>query len=182
MTIYLIRHAQSAFNAVYDRTKPDPMIFDAPITDLGETQALRAREAVQALDIEQVIVSPLTRTLQTAHLIFGQRLPVRIDARVREQLTNSCDVGRTPQELAREYPHHDFDHLETCWWHDEEKDHRGISVESDAILQARADAYAQFLQESGTRSTAIVTHGNFIRALTGIQPDNCDILPFDPRK
>ena len=38
MTIYLIRHAQSAFNAVHDPNKPDPMIFDAPITELGETR------------------------------------------------------------------------------------------------------------------------------------------------
>ena len=30
VTIYLIRHAQSAFNAVHDDpNKPDPMIFDA---------------------------------------------------------------------------------------------------------------------------------------------------------
>ena len=46
MTIYLIRHAQSAFNAVYDPNKPDPMIFDAPITALGETQAQQARSEV----------------------------------------------------------------------------------------------------------------------------------------
>ena len=31
MSIYLIRHAQSAFNAVYGPNKPDPMIFDAPL-------------------------------------------------------------------------------------------------------------------------------------------------------
>ena len=56
--------------------------------------------------------------LQTAELIFGKRLPFHINATVREQLMNSCDVGRTPDELSRDYPHLDFSHLEDCWWHD----------------------------------------------------------------
>ena len=43
MSIYLIRHAQSAFNAVHDPNKPDPMIFDAPITAVSYTH-LRAHE------------------------------------------------------------------------------------------------------------------------------------------
>ena len=38
MSIYLIRHAQSTFNALYGPNEPDPMIFDAPITELGESQ------------------------------------------------------------------------------------------------------------------------------------------------
>ena len=70
MTVYLIRHAQSAFNAVHDPNKPDPMIFDAPITALGETQAQQARSEIKQLDLINVIVSPFTRTLQTAQLIF----------------------------------------------------------------------------------------------------------------
>ena len=56
MTIYFIRHAQSAFNAVYDPNKPDPMIFDAPITALGETQAQQARSEVKQLDLTNVNV------------------------------------------------------------------------------------------------------------------------------
>jgi broad specificity phosphatase PhoE len=180
MTIYLIRHAQSTFNAVYDPDQPDPMIFDAPITELGEQQARQTRNRVQHLDVERVIVSPLSRTLQTASLIFGARLPFHINAAVREQLTNSCDVGRSPTELSRDYPELDFGHLEECWWHNEAKDHRGISVESSETLQERADSFANFLRTTQVRSTAIVTHGNFIRALTGIQPDNCQIMEFDP--
>ena len=116
MTVYLIRHAQSAFNAVHDPNKPDPMIFDAPITALGKTQAQQARSEIKQLDLINVIVSPFTRTLQTAQLIFGKRLPFQINSEVREQLCNSCDVGSPPHKLARDYPHLDFDHLEDCWW------------------------------------------------------------------
>jgi broad specificity phosphatase PhoE len=138
VTIYLIRHAQSAFNAVFDRNKPDPMMFDAPITTLGETQALHARTEISQLNISNIIVSPFTRTLQTAHVMFGDTIPFQVNASVREQLCNSCDVGSMPQELAKRFPHLDFDHLDDCWWHEGEKDHRGISVEPHDILQQRA--------------------------------------------
>ena len=180
MAIYLIRHAQSAFNAVYDPNKPDPMIFDAPITVLGESQARQARAEVEKLGLEHVIVSPFTRTLQTAHLIFGDRFPFQIDAAVREQLCNSCDIGSPPEKLTALYPHLDFTHLEQRWWHEGEEDHRGISVEPEDVLQDRARVFAEGLKRDGVQSTAIVTHGNFIHALTGIQPNNCEVIKFDP--
>ena len=39
MTVYLIRHGQSEFNAVHTEGDPDPMIFDAPLTKKGRIQA-----------------------------------------------------------------------------------------------------------------------------------------------
>jgi len=174
MTIYLIRHAQSEFNAVFDPNAPDPMIFDAPLSALGRQQALDARGKVAELAISNVIVSPFTRTLQTASLIFGE------NSTVREQLSNSCDVGSHPAKLATGYPHLAFDHLPDCWWHDGEKDHRGISVEPHAVLQRRADEFVEHIQQNNMHSTAVVSHGNFIHALTGIHLDNCQIIRFEP--
>ena len=179
MTIYLIRHAQSEFNAVFDQDKPDPMIFDAPITELGSSQAMEAGEKIQHLELARIIVSPFTRTLQTADLIFGNKMAMEVNATVREQLSNSCDVGRTPDQLANDFPHHDFTNLQQCWWHDEEKDHRGISVEPDHVLQQRVAEFVSYLKRIRAHSTAIVTHGNFIRALTGNQIDNCQIIEFN---
>ncbi len=180
MTIYLIRHAQSTFNAVFQAGQPDPMIFDAPLSALGERQANEARDKVAALDLRDVIVSPLTRTLQTATLLFGERRTFQINALIREQVTNSCDVGRNPLELAQDYPHLDFSGLQEHWWHDGVVDERGIAVEPYEVLQARADAFASYLRDHKIRSTAVVSHGNFIRVLTGIQPGNCQIIEFDP--
>ena len=180
MTIYLIRHAQSAFNAVHDPNKPDPMIFDAPITELGKTQAIQARSEVEKLEIKNVIVSPFTRTLQTALLIFGKNIPFQINAIVREQLCNSCDVGSKPKELSMSFPDFNFDHLSECWWHEGDKDQRGISVEPDEVLYRRADDFINFVKLENIHSTAVVSHGNFIRALTGIKPKNCEIIEFNP--
>lgn len=181
MTIFLIRHAQSAFNAVHDPLKPDPMIFDAPITKLGEVQAQQARSQIEKFDIRTVIVSPFTRTLQTAQLIFGNRLPFQISADVREQLCNSCDIGSTPNELSKSFPSFDFNHLDERWWYDGAKDHRGIPVEPEEVLIERTNSFKTRLIRENIHSTAIVSHGNFIRALTGIKPKNCEIVSFDPR-
>ena len=181
MTVYLIRHAQSAFNAVHDLNKPDPMIFDAPITELGEMQARQARNEVERLNIKSVIVSPFTRTIQTAQLIFGSKFPFQISAAVREQLCNSCDVGSTPSKLSKNFPLLNFDHLNDCWWHEGEKDHRGIAVEPEEVLNERVSIFAEELKSKNIQSTAIVSHGNFIRALTGIKPKNCEIIEYVPR-
>jgi hypothetical protein len=82
--------------------EPDPMILDAPITALAKAQAQQAQSEVKQLDLINVIVSPFTRTLQTAHFIFGNRLPFQINSGVREQLCNSCDVGSPPHDLAKD--------------------------------------------------------------------------------
>lgn len=180
MSIYFIRHAQSEFNAAFTSGGSDPLIFDAPLSSLGQQQAIGARANIGELDIKEIIVSPLTRTLQTATLIFENSYPVAINATVREQLSFSGDVGTSPHELAIKYPHLDFDHLEDCWWHEGENNQHGYAVEPHSSLQQRADKFADFLITSNTDSTAIVTHGNFIHATTGIQPENCEIIKFDP--
>ncbi len=195
IAIYFIRHAQSKFNAVFDALKPDPMIFDAELSDLGRSQASRTGEIIDRLNITKVIVSPFTRTLQTASLIFGDQYPLEVNALVREQLSNSCDVGTHPEKLGQTYPHLDFTHLDDCWWHDGEKDLRGIAVEPDYVLRERAEHFVTHLQgnkellhsshstgkdNDDSSSIAIVSHGNFILATTGIQPANCEIIKFDP--
>ena len=104
MTIYLVRHAQSQFNAVFTSGQPDPMIYDAPLSELGSRQGEQTKSRVSRLDIRHVIVSPLTRTLQTAALLFGETRVFEVNAVVREQLLNSCDVGQAPLHLSRDYP------------------------------------------------------------------------------
>lgn len=63
--------------------------FDVDLSPQGERQALQlgARYAVQHLTV--VYVSDLWRSWKTAHLAFGERVPVVRDVRLRE-----CDYGR----------------------------------------------------------------------------------------
>ena len=43
----------------------------------------------------------------------------------------------------------------------------------------RADRFVDYMKREGIHSTAIVSHGNFIRAVTGIKPQNCEIIQFN---
>jgi len=42
----------------------------------------------------------------------------------------------------------------------------------------RANKFVDYIKRESIHSTAIVSHGNFIRALTGIKPKNCEVIQF----
>lgn len=176
MTIHLIRHGQSEFNALFDGTG-DPMIYDAPLTPLGQEQAELARAHVAELEIEHIICSPLTRAIQTAQLLFPGRTP-DVVAETREHLGHSCDIGRPPSELASSFPHLAFDHLAELWWHQGPVNENGVPVEPWETFKARMAALRAQLQAYSARPLAVVCHGHVIRELTGIDPHNCQVVPL----
>ena len=46
--VYLIRHGQSTFNAAYEQTGVDPMLFDAPLSALGVRQVAELGRSLRA--------------------------------------------------------------------------------------------------------------------------------------
>ncbi len=179
MPIYLIRHGQSEFNAVA-RDGIDPLIYDAPLTELGRAQADATRAQVKDLGIEQVICSPLTRAVQTALRIFEGTTPISVEAHHREMVCNSCDVGRHPEILALEFPTLQFDHLEPHWWHLGPENEHGVPHEPVEIFHERVRTFAPILEASTTRPLAIVGHGLFFEAMLGRMLNNCEIAQYSP--
>lgn len=175
MTIFLIRHGQSEFNAAHSDGDPDPMIFDAPLTEIGRSQADLARQEAMTLGIAQVITSPLTRAIQTALLIFGDEVPIRVVAGHRELLSHSCDVGRSPVHLAQDFPGLDFDHLDQFWWHQGPVNEHGIPVEPREVFERRISLFAQDLDRIPERPLAVVGHGDTFRELADVSMKNCEI-------
>ncbi|MEM9582099.1 MAG: histidine phosphatase family protein [Pseudomonadota bacterium] len=174
MTIHLIRHGQSEFNALFDGSR-DPMIFDAPLTPLGQEQAELTREKAARLGIAHVLCSPLTRAIQTAHLIFPDHTPTVL-AETAERLGHSCDVGRPPSDLAARFPIMAFDHLAETWWHQGPLNENGIPVEPWSSFKTRMAELREGLLRYQDRPLAVVCHGHVIHALTGTHPRNCEIL------
>ncbi|MCP3687744.1 MAG: histidine phosphatase family protein [Gammaproteobacteria bacterium] len=175
MPVYLIRHGQSEFNAAFNATGKDPMIFDAPLTEQGRRQAEQARELVEDLGIKQVITSPLTRAIQTALFIFGDTLPITVASGHRELLLHSCDVGRPPEDLRRDFPMLAFDHLSDRWWHHDPQTDERIDVEPENVFRQRISEFETGLTEIEQRPLAIVGHGNAFQAMIGRMLDNCEI-------
>jgi len=116
--IYVIRHAESEANAAMDLDNPT-YYYDAKITVKGEEQAIKAREDLKKIQFDTYICSPLTRTMQTFSIIFPGKKPL-LDPLIREQLYHSCDVGRQPNILKKEFPEFDFSNLNKYWWNNDE--------------------------------------------------------------
>ncbi len=180
MPIYLIRHGQSEFNVAYDIDSKDPKIHDAALTPKGIEQARSLRLKVQGLGIQNVIVSPLTRALQTAGYIFGENQKITVDAGAREQLSHSCDVGRSPNELAKNFPGLKFDHLPNIWWHTGVPNDLGYTIETQDVFAPRMVEFAADLAKMTPRPIAVVGHGNAFRELVGYDMKNCEIAQYNP--
>ena len=173
--IHFIRHAQSEHNAratqVVDEDvlRRDPGLRDAPLTALGHAQAEALAGELSALsEIELVVVSPLSRALQTTMAAFARhRAPRLVQPLHREMQESFCDIGRSPVELAKEFPHFDFAHLEDPWWHDGPTDGAPYPCEPLPAFEARVTAFADWLAARDEACIAVVGHGTFLRRLTG---------------
>ncbi|MEP3276298.1 MAG: histidine phosphatase family protein [Stappiaceae bacterium] len=174
MAIYFIRHGQSLFNAAYDGEQ-DPMIFDPPLTKLGEEQAARARRQIEDLGIKRVISSPLRRAIQTAQIMFDGIVPIDVRHGHHELLLHSGDVGSDVSALKAAFPELEFDHLPRRWWHHETGALDEITPEPLPVFQERMSSFVENLAEITDRPVAIVGHGNAFREITGLQFENCQI-------
>jgi broad specificity phosphatase PhoE len=181
--ILCIRQGESTFNAAWAASPTDPMHWDARLSARGREQVREARAALAAHPVELVLVSPLTRAIETALGLFDGHPAspsMEVVPLLRERLENSCDVGRRPAELAAEFARLDFAHVPDVWWHAEgEPDERGICVEPDAAVHARVAAFRESLRARPHRTIAVVGHGTFLRYLTGRPFANCEVVRFE---
>ena len=167
--------------------------FDAPLTTLGRAQARNASFRLRAaradgLRVDRVIVSPLTRTLQTARLAFRDASSTRFEAveLVRERTgVYPCDSrhGRDYLEAAfgdiATFTHVPRGSNDTHW----STEHR----ESEAQLEERVLRFLKWLwsRHADANMVLVVTHSHFIRALYDVlrlspreRPGNADVIPM----
>jgi glucosyl-3-phosphoglycerate phosphatase len=171
--MFLLRHGQSFFNLHFNRTRTDPGIEDPELTPLGIEQAQAAALELESSALTRIIVSPYTRTLQTAQPFLRMGVPFDIMHEVRERAAYTCDIGSSPARLAERFPHHDFTHLPAQWWH--------AGVETEQATLARADAFREAVAARGDgASTLLISHWAFILALTGRSVGNGELLEYDP--
>lgn len=175
-SVFLIRHGESTFNAIYAQTLVDPWLIDAPLSPKGEAQVESARDKAQALAAELVVSTPFTRALQTARGLFGESHPLVIETLHRERVTASCDIGRSPRLLAAEFPGLCFDHLGDPWWHCEDVDDNGIPNEPLEVVQERIAQFRDWLRARPEQRIAVVGHSAFFFHMTGHKFANCEIL------
>ena len=171
--IYVIRHAESEANAAVDLDNPT-YYYDARITKRGEDQALKARSVLENIHFDTFIWSPLTRTLQTFSIIFPDKKPV-IEPLIREHLFHSCDVGRQPNDLKKDFKSFDFSNLNKFWWNNNKQiNEKKIVKENFNDIKNRLDKFKLWLNECNSNSIALVSHGTFLSQITGYMLENCE--------
>jgi len=124
--IIAVRHGESEWNALRreykseeDRYSSRLYVPDCGLTPTGITQSLNAGHALEEYllntftDSEDIqvlyVVSPLRRALQTALYILQTcvkfspiSVPI-VHPDCAEVMTDSCDIGSTPEELDKEF-------------------------------------------------------------------------------
>ncbi|MCW8307352.1 histidine phosphatase family protein [Acidiphilium sp. PA] len=170
----LLRHGQSEFNLHFSATRRDPGIEDPQLTPEGHAQAQAAAAALRDMNLTRMIISPYTRTLQTAAPIIASRaLTIEIDPLIRERYAFSCDIGTSPRTLGARFPDHDFAHLPDPWWP------AGFEPEA-AVIERAAQFRARMATRPDWRETIVVSHWAFILALTGRSLMNGTWMVYDP--
>lgn len=177
-TFHFIRHAQSLHNALVLSGESDPMVRDAPLTDLGHDQARGlGSEIGSGTEFELVVITPFTRAIQTAlHAFAGAAAPRVILDLHREHLDSYCDVGSEPESLARAFPMLEFGHLKNPWWYVDPNSAAPYEKEPIEALQARVEDFSAWLKARPERTIAVVGHGTFLRHLTGHRFHNAERL------
>ena len=164
--VFCIRHGTALHNILYWYI--DKRAFsefkDTQLTDKGVKEALDLGKTWKMIkDIDLVLVSPLTRTLQTATNIFKNRnvKMIAIDEIMEHpQSFEICNQRLDKKILVDLYPHIDFsqiseDHL--IFWNDE----YDKKLELERLNKRIAD-FKKILKTFSEKNIAIVSHSSFL--------------------
>ncbi|KAK9352278.1 histidine phosphatase superfamily [Lipomyces doorenjongii] len=178
--IHVVRHAESVHNTDHDFSRLDP-----ELTALGRQQADDFRRIFPSSDeVGLIVTSPLRRTIETTLLAFADVLDKRyfevgsgkgvdggaqlvLDPGLQERSSLPCDTGSDQVVLEKIFPNLDFSGLHAGWqlkgglYAPDAVDDRASSVR-----RSLADRLVA-LQDRNRRDVAVVTHGVFMKHLSG---------------
>eukprot|EP00004_Rigifila_ramosa_P018386 TRINITY_DN4568_c0_g1_i3.p2 TRINITY_DN4568_c0_g1~~TRINITY_DN4568_c0_g1_i3.p2 ORF type:complete len:216 (+),score=56.16 TRINITY_DN4568_c0_g1_i3:4-651(+) len=165
-----VRHAQGEHNVVAEHSGLDacrnPALWDARLTAHGHQQAAAAAAVHQAVlaKAEVVVVSPLSRCIETATAMMERACPGRRVAYVAlEDVREShgwywSEKRRSVGELKARFPSVDFSLIETEHdelWSETER-------ETMAAITERAERALAFLRSRPEEHIVVVTHYGFL--------------------
>ena len=146
----LVRHGQSTWNAE-QRWQGQA---DAPLSELGEHQAIAATPAVAALTPGRVLASDLSRARRTAELLVPPGVAVEADEVWRERHAGEWE-GLTRVEIEERFP----------GWLDEHRRPAGYEADDELLARALPALEALLLGAVDGTTVLIVTHGGLIGTL-----------------
>lgn len=223
MPIFLLRHGQSKHNVKMTSfldDNPDwhskewweiedafdPKVRDAELTEKGILQARSMREDIASIKPSLLILSPLSRNLQTAHeacceLLENKQVEVKVTPLAREHTYSTCDLGSSPHTLKNTWPQWSSqlgEVIDEWWMHNYPVEcsssatsslTTGVSNESEMPsyrepwqhLQDRVESIVKILTDAQAEHECIllVGHAVLFYAMTGKWLDNCQLSELD---
>ncbi|KAG7353309.1 histidine phosphatase superfamily branch 1 protein [Nitzschia inconspicua] len=181
--VHFQRHGQGYHNLVgeilreagvkvsVDSTDPNinpwlrPDLVDSPLTETGRWQCAQLQQVAAGLNPELVIVSPLTRTLQTAKITFAKyyesdyAVPWVAHEACREELgVLTCNKRRPLSEIRTEFPKIEFFDMieEDTLWNPHQRE--SSQSKGERIYRFLVD----FLSKREESSIAVITHSAWL--------------------
>ncbi|KAL7581506.1 hypothetical protein ACA910_022075 [Epithemia clementina (nom. ined.)] len=184
-TIHFVRHAEGQHNAANREAGDDtPVTYstpgawayqDAKLTPAGIQQCVEKRQSSQFakhIHPELVVVSPFTRTLQTAHILFGGKgIPFMVHDLCRERSGQfTCDKRRPKTEIMKEtlpmYQQTNDAPINTAYGYPTEEDENWTEErEPPESVIRRNIAFMEWLASRPEREIAVVTHSSWLKHL-----------------
>ena len=200
--VYFLRHAEGTHNEAHlkygsprweDEFARTIAFLDAPLTPFGVQDArTKGQQSVQVeLDrgmprIERIVVSPISRAIQTAqNFLTKEQMPAEPFTCLescREVLDcHTCNKRRPLAELKSRFPQVDFSRVKS----EEDQLWSSTHRETTEEVQKRARAFLlELFREVPEHYVVVAAHLSIIEAIcavtlgTTIRPSNCEMIPI----
>ena len=163
--LYLIRHGFSLHNELFHKigTKAFqlPEVIDSPLTEQGIQQSKKlCFDWKNKTEIELVLVSPLSRALETSEQIFSDMdVPIVCLEFLREYPIgeDTCNKRSDTEYLKNKFPRINFDEIklegDTLWTEERE------TIEQ---LEERLEEMRNYIRTRSENKIAIVSHSSYL--------------------
>ena len=191
--LFYIRHSQSTYNkwagqSIFNFSwtyKNQPENQNPVVTPEGykmcEARVVQLDKDLP-FDAELIMVSPLTRAIQTMNelrksVCFKNTKKILSTQLIRERLDTAGDIGKKKSEIASDFPEVDFSYIsKESWWNYVEEDRikrqkngaETYSQESEKDVKARIAMFFLWMLMRPEDTIVFVSHASFYRAIYGI--------------
>ena len=127
------------------------------------------------ISLSQVPFYELSERNKLIRIISSESNKPVIEPLIREHLYHSCDVGRQPKKLKKEFNDFDFNNLNDFWWNNNKPiNEKKIVKENFNDIKIRLDKFKSLLNTNDSSTIALVSHGTFLSQITGFFLENCE--------
>jgi broad specificity phosphatase PhoE len=160
--IYWIRHGESLSNI----SDLNHNIIDPDLTTNGKKQCQELKKKIKLDNIDYkidlVVVSPLTRTLETCSNTFDDlinKTKFICLEEIREHIDKPCHKRKKKNILVNKYKQIDFSNLE---YDDDFLYNKYNGLETKTQVIDRCNKFIRWLKSRKEKNIAVITHGNFL--------------------